>query len=179
MEGRWSKGVLHLLLLLNLMMCVAVLGLAGWSIDKYIDHNAARQRFRGNIATTYLLMVSLITGVTGVCSAVAGLIHLCAWRGDSLASAVSSALISWAITTLAFGFTCKQMKMRNREPHMKALEAFIIILTATQLVYLIMLHLGIKSRKYGAGYRSYCNARMMMENENRTDAAAAAGADDV
>ncbi|KAH0468110.1 hypothetical protein IEQ34_003143 [Dendrobium chrysotoxum] len=175
MVATWSKGVLRPLLLLNFMMYVTVLGLAGWSTDKYINHNAAHQHMRGNITTMYLLIFSLITGATGVCAVVAGLVHVCAWRGDSLASAVSSALISWAMTTIAFGLACKQISMRNRQADLKALEAFIIILTVTQLIYLIMLHLGIISSRYGVGYRNYCiNAHMMMEQEAPKDSATVA-----
>lgn len=33
------------------------------------------------------------------------------------------------------------------------LEAFIIILTFTQLLYLVLIHAGIFSSKYGPGYR--------------------------
>ena len=33
------------------------------------------------------------------------------------------------------------------------LEAFIIILTFTQLLYLLMIHAGMFSSKYGPGYR--------------------------
>ncbi|PKA47140.1 hypothetical protein AXF42_Ash017085 [Apostasia shenzhenica] len=113
----WSKGVLRPLLVLNLMMFVTVLGLAGWSLDRFIDRDSHR-RFRGNMLTINLLVFSLIAGAMGLCSVVAGLVHLRAWRGDSLASAVSSALISWAMMTLTFGLACKHISIRSRRPEL-------------------------------------------------------------
>lgn len=51
-----------------------------------------------------MLVFALLAGVVGFCSLLSGLIHLRAWRSDSLASAQSLAAISWAITAIAFGY---------------------------------------------------------------------------
>lgn len=51
-----------------------------------------------------MLMFALIAGAIGECSVLIGFTHLRAWRSDSLATAASSAIISWAITALAFGY---------------------------------------------------------------------------
>lgn len=41
----------------------------------------------------------------------------------------------------------------HRGWRLRVLEAFVIILAFTQLLYVLMLHAGIFSSKYGPGYR--------------------------
>lgn len=49
---------------------------------------------------------------------------------------------------------CKEINMGGyRGWRLKVLEAFVIILMFTQLLYLLMLHAGVFSSKYGPGYR--------------------------
>ncbi|WMV16804.1 hypothetical protein MTR67_010189, partial [Solanum verrucosum] len=57
----------------------------------------------GNPSTSFMLIFALIGGVMGASSMLAGFFHLRKWTSHSLASAASSAIISWAITALAFG----------------------------------------------------------------------------
>ncbi|KAJ6807591.1 uncharacterized protein M6B38_169135 [Iris pallida] len=154
------------LLLVNLVMYAVVLGLAGWSIDKYID-NETHPYLGGNTSTIYLLIFSLLAGAVGTCSSLAGFQHLRAWRGDGLASAHSSALISWAITALAFSLACKQIHLGNRGRRLRTLEAFVVILTLTQLIYLILLHYGVVSSRSDPGHG------VMMENQKETSSTTA------
>ncbi|KAG9458078.1 hypothetical protein H6P81_002586 [Aristolochia fimbriata] len=179
--GTAGKSFMGPLLAVNLVMYIIVLGLAGWSLDKYINgenhprklkpHTNVQNFFslldllidtrdgypdlRGNPSTSYLLVFSLLAAVIGVCSVLAGYLHLRTWGSASLAAAASSALVSWTITALAFGLTCKQIGIGNRGRRLRTLEAFIVILTISQLIYLILLHAGIIDRKYGPGYRNY------------------------
>ncbi|KAG0489185.1 hypothetical protein HPP92_007996 [Vanilla planifolia] len=164
MAATWSRGLLRPLLWLNLMMFAAVLGLAGWCLDKYIDRGA-HQRLTGNMSTVYLLVFTLIAGAVGVCSVLAGLVHLRAWRGDSLAAAISSALVSWAITSLACGVACKHIQLGNRGKRL--------------LSYLTLLHMGLMSSRCGVGYRSHCNAYGMMQQEMNRETEAMRRADAV
>lgn len=57
----------------------------------------------GNTSTGFLLIFALMAGAVGVCSVLTGMLHLKAWRSDSLAGALSSALVSWALTALSCG----------------------------------------------------------------------------
>lgn len=53
---------------------------------------------------------------------------------------------------------CKQISIGgHRGWRLKILEAFIIILAFTQLLYILLLHAGIFSSKYGPGYRDTHN----------------------
>uniref|UniRef100_A0A0D9YXU0 Uncharacterized protein n=1 Tax=Oryza glumipatula TaxID=40148 RepID=A0A0D9YXU0_9ORYZ len=129
------------LLCVNLVMHAAVLGLAGWSLNKFID-GETHHHLGGNTSSGYLLVFSLMAGVVGVCSVLPGLLHVRAWRGETLAAAASTGLVSWALTALSFGLACKHITLGNRGRRLTTLEAFIAILTLTQLLYLILLHTG-------------------------------------
>ncbi|KAF9663962.1 hypothetical protein SADUNF_Sadunf17G0106600 [Salix dunnii] len=58
----------------------------------------------GNPATSFMLIYALTGGVIGPSSMLVGFVHLPAWRNDSLAGASAMAIISLAITALAFGY---------------------------------------------------------------------------
>ncbi|KAK0608490.1 hypothetical protein LWI29_031496 [Acer saccharum] len=110
--------------------------------------------FGGNGATMFFLIFSMMAAVVGVTSKFAGGNHIRAWRNDSLAAAGATSIVSWALTVLAFGLACKEINIGGwRGWRLKILEAFIIILTFTELLYLLLLHAGLYSTRYGPGYR--------------------------
>jgi hypothetical protein len=56
--------------------------------------------------------------------------------------------------SIVFRFACKEINVGGyRGWRLRAVEAFIIILTFTQLLYVLLLHAGMFSSKYGPGYR--------------------------
>nr|GMD59813.1 membrane protein PM19L-like [Ipomoea batatas] len=125
------------LLFLNLIMYFIVLGFASWCLNKFINGQTHHPTVGGNGATMFFLAFSILAAVLGIVSKFCGGNHLRVWRNDSLAAAGSSAIVAWAVTALAFG----------------VLEAFVIILAFTQLLYVLMLHAGWFSSRYGPGYR--------------------------
>ncbi|KAJ4850072.1 hypothetical protein Tsubulata_019366 [Turnera subulata] len=154
--GRDSKDLFGPVLTVNLVVCLIVLGLASWSIDKYINGEQNHPHLGGNQATVFMLMFALLGGVVGATSMLAGLLHLRSWRNDSLASASSVSVISWAAIALAFGFECKQIILGgHRGKRLKTLEAMIAISFLAQLLYLLLLHAGVYRSRYGPGYYSY------------------------
>ncbi|KAJ6861269.1 hypothetical protein NC651_037373 [Populus alba x Populus x berolinensis] len=153
--GRDSKDLIGPLLAVNLVFFLVVLGLAGWSVDKYINGEQNHPHLGGNPATIFMLIYALISGVIGASSMLVGFVHLRAWRNDSLASASAMAIISWAITALAFGFECKQILLGgHRGERLKALEALIIISLLSQFLYVVVLHAGFFRIRYGPGYHN-------------------------
>ncbi|KAF5750027.1 hypothetical protein HS088_TW03G00356 [Tripterygium wilfordii] len=102
--GRDGRDFMGILLAVNLVANVIILGLAGWSLDKYIDGEQNHPHLDGNTTTSFVLMFALIAGVVGACSVIAGIMHFYAWRNESLAEAFSLGIISWALTALAFGY---------------------------------------------------------------------------
>uniref|UniRef100_A0A0D9WFY1 Uncharacterized protein n=1 Tax=Leersia perrieri TaxID=77586 RepID=A0A0D9WFY1_9ORYZ len=142
------------LLVLNLIMYLIVIGFASSCINHYINGESYHRGVAGNGATFYFLVFAILAGVVGAASKLAGVHHVRAWGAHSLAASAASALIAWAITALAFGLACKEIHIGGyRGWRLRVLEAFVIILAFTQLLYVIMLHGGLFSGNHaGGGY---------------------------
>ena len=102
----------------------------------------------------FFLVFAILASILGIISKVLGGNHLRVWRNDSLAAAGSSAIVAWAVTALAFGLACKEINIGGwRGWRLRVLEGFTIVLAFTQLIYVLMLHAGMFSSRYGPGYR--------------------------
>ncbi|XP_072959142.1 membrane protein PM19L-like [Typha angustifolia] len=149
-----GRNVAAPLVSLNLIMYLIVVGFASWNLNHFINGQTNYPGVAGNGATFYFLVFAILAGVIGVVSKLAGANHVRAWRNDSLAAAASSAVIAWAVTALAFGLACKEIAIGgHRGWRLRVLEAFVIILAFTQLLYVLVLHAGMYSSSYGPGYR--------------------------
>ncbi|XP_039173744.1 membrane protein PM19L-like [Eucalyptus grandis] len=142
------------LLFLNLVLYCIVVGFASWCINRYINGQSAHPGVGGNGATMFFLVFALSAGVVGIVSKLPGALHVRAWRGDSLAAAASSSVVAFALTALAFGLAWKEINVGGyRGWRLRVLEAFVIIVTITQFLYILALHAGHFSSRYGPGYR--------------------------
>lgn len=140
------------LLVLNLIMYLIVIGFASWNLNHYINGETNHPGVAGNGATFYFLVFAILAGVVGAASKLAGVHHVRSWGAHSLAAGAASALIAWAITALAFGLACKEIHIGgHRGWRLRVLEAFVIILAFTQLLYVLMLHTGLFGGGDGAG----------------------------
>ncbi|KAF3335662.1 plasma membrane associated protein [Carex littledalei] len=149
-----GRTALAPLLVLNLIMYIVVIGFASWCLNHFINGNINRSGFAPNGATFYFLVFAILAGVVGAVSKLAGIHHVRAYRQDSLASNAAVALTAWAITALAFGLAVKEITLSaGRGWRLRVLEAFIIILTFTQLLYVLLLHAGLFSNKFGPAHR--------------------------
>ncbi|XP_059317811.1 membrane protein PM19L-like [Lycium ferocissimum] len=149
-----ARSIAAPLLFLNLLMYLIVLGFASWCLNRYINGQTNHPSFGGNGATMFFLVFAILASVLGIISKLMGANHLRAWRNDSLAAAGSSATVAWAVTALAFGLACKEINIGGwRGWRLRVLEGFTIVLAFTQLLYLLMLHAGMFSSRYGPGYR--------------------------
>ncbi|KAI4343059.1 hypothetical protein MLD38_027605 [Melastoma candidum] len=153
MANEQMKSMASLILLLNFCMFAIVLGISGWAMNKAINYGfiigpelSLPAHFSpiyfpmGNAATGFFVTFSLIAGVVGIASIIAGGNHLRAWSNDSLPSAVSVAAISLSLTLLAMGFAWKEIDLHVRNAKLRTMEAFIIILSVTQLLYIVVIH---------------------------------------
>ncbi|XP_021293857.1 uncharacterized protein LOC110423810 [Herrania umbratica] len=153
MANPQMKPVATLLLLLNFCMYVIVLGIGGWAMNRAIDHGFIigpdfnlPAHFSpiyfpmGNAATGFFVTFALLAGVVGAASAIAGLNHVRSWNANSLPTAASVAGVAWTLTLLAMGFACKEIELEIRNARLRTMEAFLIILTATQLFYIAAIH---------------------------------------
>ncbi|XP_015158789.1 uncharacterized protein [Solanum tuberosum] len=82
--GRGGRTFMGPLLVINLVVYLIVLGLAGWSLDKYIDGEQNHPHLGGNPSTSFMLIFALIGGVMGASSMLAGFFHLRKWTSHSL-----------------------------------------------------------------------------------------------
>jgi len=145
-----GRAMIGPLAALNFCMYMIILGISGWALNRIMDLSsgaggnvggvASFATGFGNRATLFLIIFSLIAGVTGIASTLAGFMHTGLWRAESLATAAATALIAWLLTLLALGLACKEIHTSGRDRKLITLESFVIILAATQLLYLIMLH---------------------------------------
>jgi hypothetical protein len=152
-----GRNMVAPLLVLNLIMYIIVIGFASWNLNHFINGTAfSRPGVVGNGATFYFLVFAILAGVVGAASKLAGIHHVRTWRGDSLAATAASALVAWAITALAFGLACKEIHVGGyRGWRLRVLEAFVIILMFTQLLYVMMLHAGLFGNQFGTGAGGY------------------------
>jgi hypothetical protein len=134
--------------MLNLIMYIVVIGFASWNLNHFINGQTDYPGVAGNGATFYFPVFAILAGVVGAASKLAGIHHVrSAGRGDSLAAA---SLIAWAITALA----CKEIHVGgHRGWRLRVLEAFVIILAFTQLLYVLMLHTGL----FGGNHQSHAH----------------------
>ncbi|XXG67824.1 hypothetical protein AAC387_Pa06g1080 [Persea americana] len=144
-----TKPLASGLLFLNLSMYLIVAMIGGWAINIAIDRGfiigpelQLPAYFSpiffpmGNAATGFFVVFALIARVVGAASEITGFNHIRYWNYDSLPSALSSALVAWTLTLLAMGFACKEIELEIRNACLKTMEAFLIILSATQFVYI-------------------------------------------
>ncbi|XP_020597848.1 uncharacterized protein LOC110037522 [Phalaenopsis equestris] len=149
-----GRHLLAPLLILNFILYIVIIGFASWCLNHFINGQTNVGGVTGNGATFYFLVFAILAGVVGAASKLAGASHVRAWRNDSLGAATATAVITWAITALAFGLACKEIHLGGyRGWRLKALEAFVIIACFTQLLYVLLLHAGMVSGKYGPAYR--------------------------
>ncbi|KAG6557684.1 hypothetical protein Mapa_000448 [Marchantia paleacea] len=148
MKLNYGRIVTLPLLLLNFAMFIIVLGLSGHFLNDAIGGSAG-----GNAATTFFITFALVAGVVGCASVIAGLYHLKVWKSETLAATNAVTWVSWVLVLLAMGLAWKEIHIGGRSTKHRVLEAFVIILSFTQLLYLMLLHLGVfGATKYGPSY---------------------------
>lgn len=59
----------------------------------------------GNAVTGFFVTFSLIAGVVGVASSIAGFDYIRSWNPDSRPAATSAAVIAWGLTLLSMGYS--------------------------------------------------------------------------
>ncbi|KAJ3702406.1 hypothetical protein LUZ61_006111 [Rhynchospora tenuis] len=153
MANEGLKPAAGFLLFLNFCMYAIVAAIGGWALNVAIDRGffigpslQLPAQFSpiffpiGNGATGFFVLFALIAGVVGAASAIAGVNHLRSWSLDSLPAAATSAIIAWGLTLLAMGLACKEINLHGRNAKLITMESFVIILSATQLLYILVIH---------------------------------------
>ncbi|CAA7410415.1 unnamed protein product [Spirodela intermedia] len=152
-ENSGLRPVAALLLVLNFCMYVSVAVIGGWALNVAIDRGfiigpglQLPAHFSpvffpiGNAASGFFVIFALLAGVVGAAAAVAGVGNLRSWNRETAPAAMAVALVAWAPTLLAMGLACKEIHLEGRNAPLRTMEAFIIILSATQLFYVATIH---------------------------------------
>ncbi|KAI4999943.1 hypothetical protein ZWY2020_004532 [Hordeum vulgare] len=155
MANAGLKPVAGLLLMLNFCMYLIVTAVGGWAINYAINNGffigsglQLPSHFSpiyfpiGNAATGFFVIFAVIASVVGMGAALAGFHHVRAWSHESLPAAASSGFVAWMLTLLAMGLAVKEIELNGRNSRLITMEAFTIILSVTQLFYILAIHGG-------------------------------------
>ncbi|KAJ3700887.1 hypothetical protein LUZ61_004592 [Rhynchospora tenuis] len=155
MANEQMRPAVSLLLFLNFCMYIIVAIIGGWAINVAIDRGfiigpelVLPAHFKpiffpiGNFATGFFVIFAVIAGVVGAASCISGFNHMRFWNYDSLQPAASTGLIAWLLNLLAMGLACKEINIEGRNAKLRTMEAFTIILSATQFLYILVIHGG-------------------------------------
>nr|XP_024389722.1 membrane protein PM19L-like [Physcomitrium patens]PNR45268.1 hypothetical protein PHYPA_015039 [Physcomitrium patens] len=140
-----GKVLIMPLMVINFGLYFIAACLAGSILNRNLDANMHRNDDIqiGNVATVNFIPFALIACMAGLASVFAGGHHIRIWRTESLAAAAATSLIAWLLTLLAMGLACKEIHTSyGRTKRLKTLEAFMIILSLFELLYLLALHAG-------------------------------------
>lgn len=140
MKAQHMKPAAAFLLILNFCMYAIVLGICGWAMNRKFNHYPAFGPGGENNVTIYFIQFSLIAGAVGAGACLFGIHHIYSWGPEGLPSAASAAVVAWSLTMLALGFASKHIRVKTDSERLKTLEAFIIILSGTMLLYIAALH---------------------------------------
>nr|GMD06741.1 membrane protein PM19L-like [Ipomoea batatas] len=116
-NGSSLRSVASLLLLLNFCMYVVVLAIGGWAMNIAIDHGfiiGPELHLPAHFSPIYFPMGNAATGFFVTFSLIAGVVGV--------------------------AFAWKQIELNIRNANLRTMEAFTIILTVTQLVYIAAIH---------------------------------------
>ncbi|KAF8401615.1 hypothetical protein HHK36_012561 [Tetracentron sinense] len=156
MASGTSKSLAFILLVLNLVLYAIVAIIAGWAIDYGIRHTPQSASTLsipvrmfpiyfpiGNTATGFFVIFSLIAGLVGVATSISGINNVIQWTLPNLLSAATYSITTWSLTLLAMGLACKEINIGWSDSNLRTLEVLTIILSGTQLFYVVAIHAGI------------------------------------
>ncbi|KAG0628825.1 hypothetical protein M758_1G055300 [Ceratodon purpureus] len=105
--GAGSWGISCALLAVNSVMTIIIASIAGWAFNRSVEHVLCMTDFQDNVegaaVASHFLPLALVASVVGMGSILAGIYHLRVWRTDTLAAAVSVALVAWLLSLLPQG----------------------------------------------------------------------------
>ncbi|XP_075521708.1 membrane protein PM19L [Primulina tabacum] len=152
-----GKSAAFALLILNVVLYFVVIAIAAWAVNHGIErsretasHLSPPARLFpiyypfGNMATGFVIIFSLITGVVGFTTSITGINNVIQWNAPNLQAASASSLVSWLITLLAMGLACKEIDVGWTESNLRTLETMLILLSGTQLFCTAAIYVGVE-----------------------------------
>ncbi|GFQ05952.1 hypothetical protein PHJA_002739200 [Phtheirospermum japonicum] len=111
-----GKSAAFMLLILNVFLYLILIAIAAWAVNHGIEksHKTASVLSLparifpiyypfGNLATGFVVILSLVAGVVGFTTSVTGISSVIQWNAPNLHAAATSSLVSWLLTLLAMG----------------------------------------------------------------------------
>ncbi|KAK6117293.1 hypothetical protein DH2020_048964 [Rehmannia glutinosa] len=151
-----GKSAAFMLLVLNVFLYLIVIAIAAWAVNHGIErsHETASVLSLparifpiyypfGNMATGFVVIISLIAGVVGFTTSITGIINVIQWNAPNLHAAAISSLVSWLITMLAMGLACKEIDIGWTESNLRTLETILILVSGTQLFCTAAIYIGV------------------------------------
>ncbi|XP_041000992.1 membrane protein PM19L-like [Juglans microcarpa x Juglans regia] len=157
MASGGSKSAASVLLIVNLVLYFIATAIAVWAVNHGIQRSRetasalsiSARLFPiympiGNTATGFFVIFSLIAGVVGMATSLAGLNDVAQWDAHNLHAAASSSLATWALTLLAMGLACKEIQLGWTDSNLRSLEIIIIVVSATQMSCMGAIQVGVE-----------------------------------
>ncbi|KAL2469972.1 AWPM-19-like family protein [Abeliophyllum distichum] len=151
-----GKSASFVLLILNVFLYFIVIAIAAWAVNHGIEHSHETASVLpiparifpiyypfGNMATGYVVILSLLAGVVGFTTSVTGINNVIQWDAPNLHAAAASSLVTWLLTLLAMGLACKEINIGWTESNLRTLETLLIIGSGTQLFCTAAIHAGV------------------------------------
>ncbi|CAA2980047.1 uncharacterized protein LOC111393423 isoform X2 [Olea europaea var. sylvestris] len=144
------------LLILNVILYFIITAIAAWAVNHGIEktHKTASvlplpaRIFPiyypfGNMATGYVVIMSLLAGVVGFTTSVSGINNVLQWDTPNLHAAAASSLVTWLLTLLAMGLACKEIDIGWTGSNLRTLETLLICVSGTQLFCIAAVRVGL------------------------------------
>ncbi|GER32353.1 AWPM-19-like family protein [Striga asiatica] len=97
----------------------------------------------GNMATGFVVILSLIAGVVGFTTSIIGIYNVKQWNAPNLHAAASSSLVAWLLTLLAMGVACNEISIGWIESNLRILETALILVSGSHLFSTVAIHIGV------------------------------------
>ncbi|KAK6146123.1 hypothetical protein DH2020_019992 [Rehmannia glutinosa] len=153
---RSCKSAAFILLAVNVILYFIIIAIAAWAVNHGIErsHETASVLSLparifpiyfpfGNMATGFVVILSLIAGVVGFTTSITGIYNVMQWNAPNLHAAASSSLVTWLLTLLAMGVACDEISIGWIESNLRILETALILVSGSQLFCIAAIHVGI------------------------------------
>ncbi|KAG2727359.1 hypothetical protein I3760_01G153700 [Carya illinoinensis] len=169
MASGGSKSAASVLLIVNLVLYFVVTVIAAWAVNHGIQRSRETASVLsiparifpiyfpfGNMATGFFLIFSLIAGVVGMGTSLAGLNNVSQWNPPNLHAAAASSLATWALTLLALGLACKEIELGWTGSKLCVLIRFPGLRERERQMHVLSSKSERKRRRYALGRSCIC-----------------------
>ncbi|KAI3459333.1 hypothetical protein Pfo_015996 [Paulownia fortunei] len=151
-----GKSASFIILVVNLILYFIIISIAAWAVNHGIErsHETASVLSLparifpiyfpfGNMATGFVVILSLIAGVVGFTTSITGIYNVIQWNAPNLHAAAASSLVTWLLTLLAMGVACNEISIGWIESNLRVMEVALILVSGSQLLCTAAIHIGV------------------------------------